>query len=1111
MVDRWRVTLMKVGNLSGYHVHEKMSQVAIIDEIVDRILLEINPVTLDVAKYPVGLDTRVKDITALLSNDTKCVNRIGIHGMGGVGKTTLAKAVYNQNYHRFQGGCFLANVKDVLETRKGLICLQQKLISDVLKCKNITIDNVDQGIEVIRARICSTKILIVIDDLDNSAPLEYLEGPFAFGSAIIITTRYEDLLDSIEVEAKYKVKELGDADSRRLFIQHAFADNNISDTFMELSKEILEHAGGLPLALKVCGSNLLNQSEEGWRWFIDKLRRVSLDDVEKKLLISFDALKLVDPMLQDIFLDIACFFIGDKAKEVVQIMETCYTFSNRNIDILKKRDLLSINDRDELEMHDLLRDMGRKISCNNSPDEPGKHSRLWVTEDIYDLLKNDKGTEAVEGIIFGTGTLVNNLPPDIFSHHRAIFDHFTTDTFQRMSKLKFLHLEYVKLTGSFEHSFKDLRWLHWKFCPLKCLPSDFYLQRLVMLELPHSKLTTIWKINRSFLQIPHVFENLKTLNMSHSLDLITTSDLTRLPYLETLNLEGCESLKELHISIGSLVRLVSLNLQFCVKLKSLPDSICNLTALKCLNIARCSSLKALPTNLGNIGSLEELNAKWLTINKLPHSIGLLGNLIELKLCFCGNLETLPDTICNLRTLKILYIDGSCRLKALPEELGNLESLVELKAENLIVSKLPDSIGRLSKLIELNLSCCSKLESLPETVCNLRSLKILDIGWCSSVKALPTELGNLESLIELKAMRLTVPKLPDSIGRLSKLVKLNLSVSEKLKTLPDSICNLRSLKILDIDDCHMLEALPTELGNLESLVGFKAERIKVLKLPDSIGHIRSLENIWLKGCFNLLSIAELPSNLKLLSLEGCNSMETLPNLSNMKQLEELNLTGCSVLTEIQGLEDLSSIKTLHLGGCDSSMLADTFTKHFFQIYSGFGHHIKIYASTSVFPDWICQSSDWIGKTISFGSKVSLDLPPNMSHNFLALILCSRFSRDGEAYYSVKTTTNDFVWRQGVPSLRYFYDHYDDYNRVPCMDVVPRKVFSVTDSDYRIIFKARQKYYESCGDNVTLLTQAAEILGLYLLYKPEITVFNECNRTTIDVDEEGRHSSKRLKHL
>lgn len=101
-----------------------------------------------------------------------------------------------------------------------------------------------------------------------------------------------------------------------------------------------------------------------------------------------------------------------------------------------------------------------------------------------------QGTEAVEGIIFGTGSFVTT------SNHRAIFDHFAIETFKRMSKLKFLYLEYVKLTGSFEQTFKDLRWLHWEFCPLKCLPSDFYPQRLVILALPHSKLTTMWELNR---------------------------------------------------------------------------------------------------------------------------------------------------------------------------------------------------------------------------------------------------------------------------------------------------------------------------------------------------------------------------------------------------------------------------------------------------------------------------------------------------------------------------------------------------------------------------------------------------------------------------------------
>ncbi|XP_074356512.1 disease resistance protein L6-like [Apium graveolens] len=301
------------------------------------VLLEINPLTLEVAKHPVGLDSRIQDITTLLSSDAEGVIKIGLHGMGGVGKTTLAKAVYNQNYHCFQGSCFLANVREVSQTEKGLVCLQQQLINDVLRCKNIHIDNVDQGIELIRARICVAKVLIVIDDLDDPKALEYLEGPFPSGSAIIITTRNEDLLDSIKIEIKYKVNELSDAESRELFTQHAFKNDEISDTFTQLSEEILERAGGLPLALMVFGSNLLNQSEEGWRWFIHKLKRVSIDDVEKKLVVSFNALKMVDPMLQEIFLDIACVFVGRKIEEVTKNLETFYTFVNHNICILKKR------------------------------------------------------------------------------------------------------------------------------------------------------------------------------------------------------------------------------------------------------------------------------------------------------------------------------------------------------------------------------------------------------------------------------------------------------------------------------------------------------------------------------------------------------------------------------------------------------------------------------------------------------------------------------------------------------------------------------------------------------------------------------------------------------
>ncbi|XP_074356723.1 disease resistance protein Roq1-like [Apium graveolens] len=200
-----------------------MSEAEIIDRVVSRISLETNPKTLLVAAFKVGLDSRVKSLTTLFNSETNGVIKIGIHGMGGVGKTTLAKEVYNQNYQRFQGSCFQANVWEVSGMRNGIESLQKQLINNVLKRKDITIDNADQGIEVIKARICSTKVLVVIDDLDNVESLKYLEGSFALGSVIIITMRYENLLDKLEIKAKYKVNQM-DEMSRSNFLPNMHSE-----------------------------------------------------------------------------------------------------------------------------------------------------------------------------------------------------------------------------------------------------------------------------------------------------------------------------------------------------------------------------------------------------------------------------------------------------------------------------------------------------------------------------------------------------------------------------------------------------------------------------------------------------------------------------------------------------------------------------------------------------------------------------------------------------------------------------------------------------------------------------------------------------------------------
>lgn len=589
-IDRWRVSLTKVANFSGFHVDKYQSEALTINEAVNRVLLEINPMTLQVAKYPVGLYSGVKDITLLLSSSFESVTKIGIYGTGGIGKTTLAKAVYNENLRHFEASCFLADIRKVMQTPLGLVSLQQQLFHDILKGKNISVLNVDNGIKLIQARICSTKVLIVLDDLDNIKPFEFLVGPFASGSVIMITTRNEDLLDTIQVEPsyRYQVNDLGDAESLQLFNKHAFGDSIESETLLQLSEEIIQHAKGLPLALEIFGSNLLNKPEVRWRWFIDRLQRFPNDDIQDKLMISFDALKLIDPILQDIFLDIACFFVNNNKKDdVVRILETCYNFGDLNIDILKKSCLLRIGNESELLMHDLLCKMGQRIVHNKSPDEPGEKSRLWVWKDIHDVLKENKGTEVIECIIPNDETYAGE------------FDELTltTETFKRMCKLRFLYLKYLNLTGSFVQIFENLRWLRWSFCPLKSLPSDFCPPELVFLELPHSNISS-WKLNT-------VLKTLKILDVSHSSRLIATPDFDLLPCLETLILQNCPSLK------------------------TLPDSICSLGALKFLDILDCNSLEALPVGLLNIPSLVEFRACGLNISRLPNSTESLSEIFNL--------------------------------------------------------------------------------------------------------------------------------------------------------------------------------------------------------------------------------------------------------------------------------------------------------------------------------------------------------------------------------------------------------------------------------------------------------------------------------------------------
>ncbi|XP_042942650.1 disease resistance protein RUN1-like [Carya illinoinensis] len=536
-VLRWKVALKEAANLSGWHLNNGHES-----HFIQRIVEEISSILvkctfLDVAKNPVGLDSHIKAISKLLSVGNDDVRMVGIHGIGGIGKTTIAKAVYNSFALQFQSCCFLANVRETIN-RSDLVPLQETLLSETLRMNtNLKVGSVDRGITVIKERLCHKKVLLVLDDVNEVEQLEKLAGDknwFGPGSRIIITTRDQHVLDTHGVERRYKVQELSDADALQLLTLQEIAPfsagqvagkntmqvqitdegadcrlqmqmqivycrcRNISPEFkiwlfatINLSPEIkiaansyfscsvswnafrksypeegykalinsvVQYAKGLPLVLVVLGSFLCGRSKPQWESTIRKIQRSLDKDIYEILKISFDAL---DDNEKAIFLDIACFFNREWKDFVTKILEASDFDPVIGIQVLIERSLVNVDQHARLQMHDVIQLMGRNIVHQESPDEPGKRSRLWSHEDILRVLKENTGTyNAIQGIKL-----------DLFGQ-----------------KLRLLIIRHARFSESPKSWYNELILLDWDGYPSPSLPSNFHSQKLVTLNMSHSKI-----------------------------------------------------------------------------------------------------------------------------------------------------------------------------------------------------------------------------------------------------------------------------------------------------------------------------------------------------------------------------------------------------------------------------------------------------------------------------------------------------------------------------------------------------------------------------------------------------------------------------------------------
>ncbi|KAK1555159.1 hypothetical protein Q3G72_022693 [Acer saccharum] len=130
-----------------------------------------------VAAYTVGIDSRVEELMKLLDVKSSGVRVLGLHGMGGVGKTTLAKAVYNKLVGKFECRSFITNVREISRQNDGLISHQHNLIDDLsLDNTVLTRNEIEANISAIKEVADKRKVTVVLDDVDDIGQLNALLG-----------------------------------------------------------------------------------------------------------------------------------------------------------------------------------------------------------------------------------------------------------------------------------------------------------------------------------------------------------------------------------------------------------------------------------------------------------------------------------------------------------------------------------------------------------------------------------------------------------------------------------------------------------------------------------------------------------------------------------------------------------------------------------------------------------------------------------------------------------------------------------------------------------------------------------------------------------------------
>jgi len=318
----------------------------------------------------------LKNKLARVKDHLKEVNTLGIVGMGGIGKTTLAKAIFDDVRSTYDASCFVEQLKS-----RSLLEILREILSKFGMDKEAK--DLVHAHKLMEALLDKKKVLLILDDVKDEAqvgdiiPTVILDR--SKGSTLIITTRdWGAIRNRVRAGGtRFDVSRLDDDAAKTLFnIHSSWKTSNLSPQFNDIHDIIVEACKGLPLSLKVMGAHLRGKEKlRSWERALQRMKRGRNldgedDEIWNTLRVSFD-----DGLTQEeqsMFLDIACFFgrdvhsSGMSKERALRIWTDYNTPPISELEKLVHRALVIVEiDKygDEiLHMHDQLRAMGQMIA-----------------------------------------------------------------------------------------------------------------------------------------------------------------------------------------------------------------------------------------------------------------------------------------------------------------------------------------------------------------------------------------------------------------------------------------------------------------------------------------------------------------------------------------------------------------------------------------------------------------------------------------------------------------------------------------------------------------------------------------------------------------------------